>query len=86
MPFGVRKKAAKPPVFKVKQGVPVRVPMARYEEATFWLAHNDCWDATTIRDLSESVTLLLVADLFHLNPRVVAKDVLALRRIIAKRR
>lgn len=55
--------------------------MARYLDAIAWIAQNDNpGDESTEEDLSKTISVLLVADLWRENPKMVAREVLAYRK------
>ncbi len=52
---------------------------ASYMEAVAWIANNDEAAQMNLRVVTDSVTVLLIADIFAKDPEIVAKAVLAYR-------
>jgi hypothetical protein len=51
-----------------------------YREAVEWIAFNDDETETDIEAIRQQMTVVLVADVFHLVPGVVAREVIRLRQ------
>jgi hypothetical protein len=51
-----------------------------YREAIEWIAFNDDEAETDIEVIRQQQTVVLVADIFHMVPGVIAREVIRLRQ------
>jgi len=53
--------------------------VSKYDEAIYWIAFNDEPGETRVKEMANLMTVVLIADLYGVDPVDVAKDVISRR-------